>query len=77
MNNQRRKIIRECYQNLLTAVADLNDCLSEEKKAYDNVADSDVNEDMKDAMSDIIDYLDEVINSTNEAIGELSSLDFL
>lgn len=76
MNNQRRKVIAKSIEKLNRAKQMLEDVKSSEEKAVKAVPLDDDFDSKRDAMEDIVDNLDNVISSIEEAISTLDNTDF-
>lgn len=68
MNKQRRKSLDTLYTRIESLKADLEDILSEEQEAYDNLPESLQDSERGETMYDAIDNLESAVADLEEAM---------
>lgn len=74
MNKQRRKIISECTLQIEQIKSTLEDVKMDEEFAFDNMPENLQGSERGEEMEEAIDCLEEVMNTLDDAIEQLSQL---
>lgn len=74
MNKQRRKIISECTLQIEQIKSTLEDVKMDEEFAFDNMPENLQGSERGEEMEEVIDCLEEVMNTLDDAIEQLSQL---